>query len=215
MKNIIVPLTVLISLTVSVNASAKSRYEKDYEQMQKFRLGSFTIDMVNELTPADTQTSNGIDLLYFDNATIQTLPFKGGFFPEMTVLTNKEHTTATYSVQFKDQSTCISKVGQKELKPLYYRGYHSRAVKKAPTDKVWELYVNKMRSKQEQINRDQFQLVTNGAYAKAYFNPLYPDNAGTFEKPTRGDIFIEMECKENGSMSITFIDVSKHSALNQ
>ncbi len=215
MKKILMPLTVLIGLSVSINASAKSSYERDYDQMQKFRLGSFTIDMVDELTPTETKTSNDMDLLYFDSATIQALPFKRGFFPEMTVLTNKEHTTATYSAQFKDQNTCIRKVGQKELKPLYYRGYQSRAVKKDPKDDVWELYVNKKRSQQEQIDRDQFQLVTNGAYAKAYFNPLYPDSVGTFEKPTQGDMFIEMECKENGAMSITFTDVSKHAALNQ
>lgn len=203
-------LTLLSTMVMSQMTFAKSSYEKEYEQSKKFRLGSFTIEMVDQMDATKKFTDNGFNLSYYDSKTLKQLPFSRGFYPEMTVIVDEDKTMAVYTANFENQAECINRIGQRELSPLYYKAYKSHAVKRSPDDKVWVTYVDRKIKKLEEINQSDYQLVTDASFAKGYYNPLYPTSTGTFAEPENGDIYFEMECKGNGQMHLMFKDVKRN-----
>lgn len=205
----VLPLIITSLLTTNM-AFAKSSFERDYDELKKYRFGSFTIDMIENLKPTKIQKIDGLDHLYFDFNNLNSLPLSRGFYPEMTLLTDQKDSFALYTAKFKTKDDCMKRIGQKEISKLYYKKYKNRAVKKSPADEVWVTYDGDRIEKKPKIKQSEYDLVTDTSFAKGYFNPLYPDYARTFSNPQVGDFYFELECKQTGDMKLMFKDVKEY-----
>lgn len=217
-------MVVGVALLMTTSAMAASKYEKAYEKEKRFNFGAFSIESLDKIEPTKTQEVDGVKMFYYDAAAVKSHPFSRGHHPFTTLLIDEEKTMALYNAKFKTQEDCISDLGKRELKSYYYKSYKTRAVKSSPKSTKWKVITRKVDKNgltdtssemKVKINPSDYDMVGDFQTLKAYFNPLYPKHAGTFNNPEEGDFYVEMECKLDGSARLMYKDVYQNEKLKK
>ncbi|MFA0156549.1 hypothetical protein [Vibrio sp. 10N.261.46.A3] len=223
-KNIKSCAIVGVAVLISTSTFAASKHEIAYEKEKRFNFGSFSVESLEKIEPTKTQEVDGVEMFYYDADEVKKHPFSRGHHPQTTLLIDKDKTMALYNAKFKTQEDCISDLGKRELKSYYYKSYRTRAVKSSPKSTKWKVttrtvdesgLTNTVSEVKVEINPNDYEMVGDFQTLKAYFNPLYPKHAGSFEQPVEGDFYVEMECKVDGSAKLLFKDVYRNEALKK